>query len=63
MSPYFSAGFLINDSLFYHLPDSSIVGLEVVAYIDAAAIESSISFYPQVHFQLTPALRVQGSIL
>lgn len=57
-----NAGFLINDSLFYHFTSSLVVGIEMLFFGDIVDNHTSIGFYPQVLFVITESLSLHVGV-
>jgi hypothetical protein len=53
------AGFIFNNSVFYHISSQLIIGIEALTYLDVSSKDSFVAFYPQAHIIITPQFEVQ----
>ncbi len=53
------AGFIFNNSVFYHISNQLFIGIEALTYLDVSSKKSFVAFYPQVHIYITPQFEIQ----
>ena len=53
------AGFIFNNSVFYHISNQFLIGLEALTYLDLSSKDSFIAFYPQAHINITKQFEIQ----
>ncbi len=53
------AGFIFNNSVFYHISNQLFIGIEALTYHDVSSKNSFVAFYPQAHINITPQFEIQ----
>lgn len=54
-----NGGMLINDTLFYHVDDFLVIGVETNFYYDMISNQTSFGVFPQIHVVLTSSFVLQ----